>query len=76
VWFIPSAETTLKWLRRCGYTDCKLVDVSTTTIEEQRTTDWMRFQSLVESLDPNDHSLTVEGLPSPKRGVFVATAPR
>jgi len=76
VWFIPSAETTLKWLRRCGYTDCKLVDVSVTSVEEQRTTDWMRFQSLVESLDPKDHSLTVEGLPSPKRGVFVATAPR
>lgn len=75
VWFLPSCDTTLNWLRRCGFTDCKLVDVSVTSLEEQRTTDWMRFESLEQSLDPEDQSLTVEGLPAPKRAVFVATAP-
>ncbi|MDX1490974.1 MAG: tRNA 5-methoxyuridine(34)/uridine 5-oxyacetic acid(34) synthase CmoB [Pseudohongiellaceae bacterium] len=76
VWFLPSVDTALNWLQRCGYTDCRLVDTSITTTDEQRTTDWMRFQSLAESLDPSNSSLTVEGHPAPKRGVFVATAPR
>lgn len=75
VWFIPSCDTTLNWLNRCGYKNSRVVDVSLTTIAEQRTTDWMRFQSLIDCLDPNDTSLTVEGLPGPKRAVFVASAP-
>lgn len=73
VWFIPSCATTLRWLERCGYVDCRIVDVSDTSTEEQRSTDWMRFQSLIDSLDPSDKTLTVEGLPAPKRAVFVAT---
>ena len=75
VWFIPSCATILSWLTRCGFKDCKVIDTGYTSIEEQRTTDWMRFQSLVDSLDPNDHSLTVEGLPAPQRAVFVASKP-
>jgi len=73
VWFIPSCATILSWLTRCGFKDCKVIDTGFTSLDEQRTTDWMRFESLVDSLDPDDHSLTVEGLPAPKRAVFVAT---
>ncbi len=75
VWFIPSCATTVNWLQRCGYTNIRVIDVSVTSIAEQRTTDWMRFQSLIDSLEPTDHSLTVEGLPAPKRAIFVAEAP-
>ncbi len=75
VWFIPSCATTVNWLQRCGYTNIRIIDVSVTSIEEQRTTDWMRFQSLIDSLKPEDHSLTVEDLPAPKRAIFVAEAP-
>ena len=50
-------------------------DVSITTVEEQRGTDWMRFQSLSDYLDPADHSRTVEGLPAPMRAVIVARKP-
>jgi tRNA (mo5U34)-methyltransferase len=75
VWFIPSCATTVNWLQRCGYTNIRVIDVSVTSIKEQRTTDWMRFQSLIDSLEPTDHSLTVEGLPAPKRAIFVAEAP-
>lgn len=73
VWFVPSCETTLSWLARCGFKDCRVIDVSVTSTQEQRTTKWMRFQSLSDCLDPKDPSLTVEGLPAPKRAVFVAT---
>ena len=62
----------LAWLRRCGFVDARVVDVSTTTTAEQRRTDWMRFESLAESLDPENPQLTVEGYPAPRRAVFVA----
>lgn len=74
VWFIPSCPTLETWLKRCGYRDIRLIDVARTTGEEQRSTDWMRFQSLADCLAPVDPDLTVEGLPAPRRGIFLATA--
>jgi tRNA (mo5U34)-methyltransferase len=52
----------------------QLADESRTTIEEQRTTAWMPYESLAESLDPHDPSLTVEGLPAPTRVVMTGIA--
>jgi tRNA (mo5U34)-methyltransferase len=75
VWFLPSVPALELWLRRAGFVDVRCVDVSITTIEEQRGTDWMRFQSLSDYLDPADHSRTVEGLPAPMRAVIVARKP-
>ncbi len=75
VWFIPSVETLVQWLTRCRYRDIKIVDVSQTTIEEQRSTEWMVFESLKDFLDPNDFNKTTEGYPAPKRAVITATAP-
>lgn len=76
VWFIPSTATLEAWLQRCAYTNIRLVDVTPTTLEEQRSTDWMTFESLRESLDPEDHSLTLEGYPGPRRAIFIAEKPR
>ncbi|MBT9531173.1 MAG: DUF1698 domain-containing protein, partial [Pseudomonas sp.] len=45
------------------------------SVEEQRSTDWMRYQSLGDFLDPYDHSRTAEGLPAPTRAVLVARKP-
>jgi len=75
VWFVPSVPALELWLRRAGFVDVRCVDVSITTVEEQRGTDWMRFQSLSDYLDPADHSRTVEGLPAPMRAVIVARKP-
>ncbi|WP_431604118.1 tRNA 5-methoxyuridine(34)/uridine 5-oxyacetic acid(34) synthase CmoB [Candidatus Methylocalor cossyra] len=75
VWFIPSCPTLEGWLKRCGYRNIRLVDVTRTTAEEQRSTDWMRFQSLPECLDPADPERTVEGLPAPRRAIFLAESP-
>ncbi len=72
VWFIPSCPTLEGWMKRCGYRNIRLVDVSKTTSKEQRTTDWMRFQSLTDCLDSNNPELTVEGLLSPRRAIFIA----
>ncbi|MCZ6471292.1 MAG: DUF1698 domain-containing protein, partial [Gammaproteobacteria bacterium] len=75
VWFIPSAEELAAWLQRCGFTNVKIVDITATTTDEQRVTPWMEFESLRDSLDKENNSLTVEGLPAPKRAILLATNP-
>ena len=75
VWFLPSVPALELWLRRAGFVDVRCVDVSVTSIEEQRSTEWMRYQSLPEFLDPQDRSKTVEGLPAPTRAVLLARKP-
>lgn len=72
VWFLPSTETLCLWLRRTGFTDINVVDINQTTVDEQRTTQWMENQSLSNFLDPNDVSKTIEGYPAPLRAVITA----
>lgn len=71
VWFIPSVPTLQRWMLRCGFTDVRLVDLTTTSEAEQRSTSWMPFQSLADGLDRSDSSRTVEGLPAPRRAIMV-----
>jgi tRNA (mo5U34)-methyltransferase len=75
VWFIPSCQSLEAWLVRMGFKNVQLVDVTPTTPAEQRSTDWMRFNSLSDFLDPLDQSKTIEGLPAPRRAIFIAEAP-
>ena len=75
VWFIPSVAMLQKWLRRCKLDNIKVVDITTTSLEEQRSTDWMTFQSLKDFLDPNDASKSIEGYPAPQRVVLTASKP-
>jgi len=75
VWAIPACETVENWLEEAGFGDVRCVDMTRTTTAEQRSTDWMRFQSLSDFLDPNDPTRTVEGLPAPVRAVFIARRP-
>ncbi len=72
VWFLPSCPTLTGWMERCGFTNVRVIDVTRTSTDEQRSTDWMRFQSLVDFLDPDDHDKTVEGHPAPLRAIVVA----
>jgi len=75
VWFIPSPDSLLRWLKRCGYRNSRIIDITPTTTREQSATDWMRFESLPDFLDKSDPSKTVEGYPAPVRAVFLAEAP-
>jgi tRNA (mo5U34)-methyltransferase len=75
VWFIPSTSMLELMLRRAGFIDVKTVDVNVTSLEEQRATKWMQFQSLEDYLDPTDKTKTVEGYPAPTRAVLVARKP-
>lgn len=75
VWFLPSPATLLGWLRKLKFREPRLVDVSVTSTDEQRGTEWMRFHSLADFLDPADRSRTIEGYPAPRRAVVIAKAP-
>lgn len=74
VWFLPSVDTLLLWLRRAGFKNARCVDLNQTSLDEQRSTDWMQFNSLRDFLDPNDINKTAEGYPAPLRAVILAEA--
>jgi tRNA (mo5U34)-methyltransferase len=74
VWFLPSTDTLLGWLAKVGFDNPTVVDVTVTSIEEQRSTDWMTFHSLKDFLDPNDPSKSIEGYPAPTRAIVTAKA--
>lgn len=75
VWCIPSVQALQLWLEKNRFRDVKVVDVSITTPDEQRSTSWMTYQSLKDFLDPSDSSKTIEGYPAPRRAVLTAKAP-
>ena len=74
VYFIPSVPCLINWLEKVGFKNVRCVDQAVTTLEEQRKTDWLENESLVDFLDPTDHSKTIEGLSAPKRAVILANA--
>jgi tRNA (mo5U34)-methyltransferase len=75
VWLLPTIAELTTWLQRSGFTDIDVIDQSTTSTDEQRSTEWMTFESLAEALDPSDPSQTIEGWPAPRRVVVLANAP-
>ena len=74
VWFLPSTLMLEIWLKKCGFRNVRLVDENVTSLDEQRTTEWMTFQSLKDFLDPNDINKTAEGYPAPRRATFICEA--
>ena len=75
VWFLPSCDALVLWMQRCGFKNVRVVDVTKTSTDEQRATDWMNFDSLEKFLDPDDPTKTIEGYPGPMRAVVLANAP-
>jgi tRNA (mo5U34)-methyltransferase len=69
---IPQAPLLMAWLQQAGYRNCRMVDIHRTSVQEQRSTDWMTFESLKQALDNNDSTLTVEGLAAPRRAIVLA----
>ena len=75
VWFIASLPILQSWLETAGFEQVDVVSESMTDAGEQRRTDWMRFESLVDYLDPTDPGKTVEGYPAPRRAILTAQKP-
>lgn len=72
VWFLPSVAELTHWLNRCGFNNIRVVDINQTKTDEQRSTEWMPFESLAQCLDPDDPDRTVEGYPAPLRAIVLA----
>jgi tRNA (mo5U34)-methyltransferase len=74
VFHIPTVAYLEKWLHAAGYSDIHCVDITPTTLAEQRATDWINSESLEDFLDPENRRLTIEGHPAPVRAVVLAHA--
>lgn len=72
VWFIPTVDLLKIWLRKSGFKNIRVANVCKTTIDEQRSTGWMTFESLPQFLKPGDQNRTVEGHPAPARAILIA----
>jgi tRNA (mo5U34)-methyltransferase len=67
IYFVPTQNALKNWCMRAGFTTFEVLEITTTTVEEQRKTEWMEGESLNDFLDPTDSSKTVEGYDAPKR---------
>ena len=74
VWSVPTLKRLTRQLEIAGFSEIEVLDVTTTTFEEQRSTRWMTFDSLRNFLDPQDLSRTIEGYPAPTRAILKSTA--
>jgi len=72
VWSIMTVAKIEALLQQAGFAEIRCVDQNVTSLDEQRRTQWMRFHSLKEFLNPDDITRTIEGYPAPKRGLFIA----
>ena len=72
VWSLPTISRLGDWLTEAGFTDIECHDVTRTTTDEQRPTEWMTFESLEHALDPHDANRTIEGYPAPTRAMLSA----
>ncbi len=66
-YFVPTGQCLTNWMKRAGFTNPNLFDVTPMTSEEQRKTEWMTFESYQDFIDPDNHQLTIEGYPAPVR---------
>ena len=72
VYFVPTKDCLINWVKRAGFKNVELVSHTKVTVEEQRKTEFMTYESLADFLDPNDDKLTFEGYPAPYRTVVRA----
>ena len=70
VYFMPTKDCLVNWVRRSGFKNVEVISHTKVTSEEQRSTEWMAYESLRDFLDPDDNSLTIEGYPAPWRTVI------
>ncbi len=69
VFFVPTKDCLVNWVKRSGFKNVEVVSHTKVTIDEQRSTKDMTWESLPDFLDPNDSNLTIEGYPAPFRTV-------
>ena len=72
VWFVPTQKCLESWLHKAKFKNIELAFDTKLTSNEQRVTTWSPGASLMDFLDPEDNSLTVEKYPAPRRAALIA----
>lgn len=70
IYFVPTVKALKNWCMRAGFSDFEVLATTVTDESEQRKTEWIGGESLVDFLDQDDKTKTIEGYEAPKR-VFV-----
>ncbi len=66
-YFIPTGHCLRLWMEKAGFDQVELFCQHPMSEEEQRSTEWMTFESYTDFIDPQNPTLTVEGYPAPHR---------
>lgn len=69
-YFVPTGTCLVNWMQKAGFVDIELFCTHPMSSAEQRSTEWMVFESYSDFIDSANPGLTVEGYPAPWR-VFV-----
>lgn len=67
---LPTESRLLRWVEEAGFAVAEIVDVTATTFDEQRTTEWMPFHSLRNAL-VDQGKRTIEGFSPPLRATVL-----
>ena len=67
VYLLTTQNGFINWLEQAGFVNIKIIGITKTSIEEQRSTEFSPFDSLESFLDPNDDTRTIEGYNRPTR---------
>jgi tRNA (mo5U34)-methyltransferase len=55
VWCLPSTDTIHTWLKKVGFKNIKLLDITKTTPQEQRATHWIGDNTQLANLQQLNH---------------------
>ncbi len=70
-YFVPTPSCLVNFLKRAGFKDVEIICHHKMSSEEQRSTEWMVYQSYKDFVN-EDNTLTVEGYPAPIRIYSIA----
>ncbi|MGW8195762.1 MAG: tRNA 5-methoxyuridine(34)/uridine 5-oxyacetic acid(34) synthase CmoB [Desulforhopalus sp.] len=66
-YFVPTGACLCNWMNKAGFSSPRIFSTHQMSSAEQRKTEWMRFESYADFIDPAAPHLTVEGYPAPWR---------
>lgn len=66
IWFLPTLPALKNWVRRAGFSHCRVLFDASLTPDEQRPSKDAAIASLASFLSPDGQS-TIEGYPAPRR---------
>lgn len=66
-YFVPTGTCLCNWMKKAGFTNTRIFSTHPMSAAEQRKTEWMRFESYTDFIDPVTPQQTVEGYPAPWR---------